>query len=101
MVWDLLYRLSLPLGRSGIMMHAISAINIMMYDLYSKYLNIPVYQLIGGKTRKRIRAYASHLHPTNINKLQEEAMEYVKDGYKSMKMRFIAGPSDINGIEKI
>jgi L-rhamnonate dehydratase len=100
MAWDMLYRLSLPLGRSGVMMHALSAINILMYDLYSRYLNVPAYRIMGGTTRKRVRAYASHLHPTAIPELQEEARKYVSDGYKTMKMRFISGPSDIDGINK-
>ena len=33
MAWDFLYRYSLPLGRAGVSMHAISVINLMMYDL--------------------------------------------------------------------
>ncbi len=98
--WDMLYRLSLPLGRSGVLMHTLSAINIMMYDIYSKYLGVPAYKIMGGTTRKHIRAYASHLHPTDFKDLQDEAREYVFQGYKTMKMRFISGPSDINGIEK-
>ncbi|MGE9810871.1 L-rhamnonate dehydratase [Ferroplasma acidiphilum] len=100
MAWDMLYRLSLPLGRSGVMMHALSAVNIMMYDIYSKSLNVPAYKIMGGATRKRIRAYASHLHPTDLKELRKEAEEYVSQGYKTMKMRFISGPSDINGLEK-
>ncbi len=100
MVWDLLYRYTLPLGRGGLVMHAISAIDLMLYDAYARSLNLPVYNTTGGKTREKIRAYASHLHPTDFKSLQEEAVKYINEGYKTMKMRFLYGPSEINGVEK-
>ncbi|MEM0133148.1 MULTISPECIES: enolase C-terminal domain-like protein [Acidiplasma] len=100
MAWDYMYRYTLPVGRGGIAMHAISAINLLMYDIYAKSLGIPVYRLIGGKTRKKIVAYASHLHPTDVKNLQDEAISYVNEGYKTMKMRFLYGPSKIDGVEK-
>ena len=98
--WDFLYRYSLPLGRAGVSMHAISVINLMMYDLYARSLEIPVYDLIGGRTRKQIRAYASHLHPLPLTELQREAQVYVDEGYRVMKMRFSSGPADPNAMEK-
>ncbi len=100
LIWDLLYRYSLPLGREGIAMQAISVINLMMYDLYAREMNVPVYNLLGGKTRSRIKAYASHLHPLPLEELKKEALEYVEEGYKVMKMRFTAGPADPNAMEK-
>ncbi len=98
--WDFLYRFSLPIGRAGIAMHAISVINLMMYDLYARELDVPVYDILGGKTREKIQAYASHLHPLPPKELQKEAQEYVELGYKAMKMRFISGPADPNALEK-
>ena len=100
MAWDFLYRYSLPLGRAGVSMHAISVIDLMMYDLYAKHLKIPVYDLLGGRTRDKIKAYASHLHPLPLKELQKEAQEYVDEGYTVMKMRFISGPADPNAMEK-
>ncbi len=100
LIWDLLYRYSLPLGREGVAMQAISVINLMMYDLYAKELNVPVYNLLGGKTRERIKAYASHLHPLPLEELKKEALGYLEEGYKVMKMRFIAGPADPDAMEK-
>ncbi|WP_338602555.1 L-rhamnonate dehydratase [Sulfolobus tengchongensis] len=100
MVWDLLYRYTLPIGRSGIIMHGISVINLLMYDAYAKLLGVPVYELLGGKTRDRIRAYASHLHPVNKEELEKEARSYLEEGYTAMKMRFCCGPSDPLGVDK-
>ncbi|CAC11886.1 starvation-sensing protein rspA related protein [Thermoplasma acidophilum] len=98
--WDFLYRITLPNGRSGLALHAISAVNLLMYDAYSKELGIPVYRLIGGSTRKQIRAYASHLHPDKDENLEAEAKHYLEEGYTDMKMRFIASPSDPYAVEK-
>lgn len=98
--WDMLYRYSLPIGRSGLVMHALSTINLMMYDVLASSLEVPVYKILGGKTRDKIRTYASHLHPLPKEQLEKEALSYVDDGYRAMKMRFISGPSDIFGVEK-
>lgn len=100
LVWDLLYRFTLPIGRAGLALHAISIINLMMYDIYAKSLGVPVYDLLGGKTREKIKAYASHLHPADKESLQREALEYVNEGYTAMKMRFCCGPSDPLGVDK-
>ena len=98
--WDFLYRITLPNGRSGLALHAISAINLLMYDAYAKEIGVPVYDLIGGSTRPEIRAYASHLHPDKKENLEAEARSYLDEGYTDMKMRFIASPSDPYAIEK-
>ncbi len=98
--WDFYYRLTLPEGRTGLVMHALSAINLLMYDAFAKEINLPVFKIIGGSTRKEIRAYASHLHPDKTEKLQKEAIQYVEEGYTDMKMRFIASPSDPYAIDK-
>ncbi|WP_048098600.1 enolase C-terminal domain-like protein [Candidatus Acidianus copahuensis] len=100
MIWDLLYRYTLPIGRSGIILHAISAIDLLIHDSYAKELGIPVYNLLGGKTRDKIRAYASHLHPTANEELEKEALSYIEQGFTAMKMRFSSGPSDPLGVEK-
>lgn len=38
-----------------------SAIDIALWDIKGKYLNVPVYQLLGGKTNDKLRTYASQL----------------------------------------
>jgi L-alanine-DL-glutamate epimerase-like enolase superfamily enzyme len=48
---------SIPSGAWGISYHAFSAIEIAVLDLLGKELNIPVYALLGGKFRDRVRVY--------------------------------------------
>src|SRR5437764_15242971 len=47
------------LGRRGITVSAISAVDIALWDLLGKALGVPVYQLFGGLCRDRVPAYAS------------------------------------------
>jgi L-alanine-DL-glutamate epimerase-like enolase superfamily enzyme len=56
-VYDKLRWAAIPSGVSGITYHAISAIEIAILDLVGKYLNVPVYTLLGGKFRDKIRMY--------------------------------------------
>ena len=48
---------SIPSGFSGVNAHAISAIEIALFDLVGKYRNIPVYSMLGGKVREKVRIY--------------------------------------------
>ncbi len=45
-------------------MSAISAIDIALWDIKGKALGVPVYELLGGKTRDKVRVYASVMHIT-------------------------------------
>ncbi|MBR3843480.1 MAG: L-rhamnonate dehydratase [Christensenellaceae bacterium] len=58
-VWDIMYKTCCAYGRTGLLIHAISAIDIALWDLYGKLIKQPVYQLLGGKVRDKIKAYAT------------------------------------------
>ena len=91
---DRLYRASLPYGRKGIVLQAISAIDIALWDLMGKAAERPVFSLLGGPVRRRVPVYASALHPVGPDKVREEAKAYVAAGFEAMKMRFPYGPGD-------
>lgn len=94
LLWDQMYRSSMPYGRKGPALFAISGVDIALWDLLGKRLGQPVFQLLGGRARNRIPIYASHLHFTNEDEFTREAAEYVNRGFKAMKMRFLHGPAD-------
>ena len=89
-IGDILYRASIPYGRKGVAIEALSAVDIALWDLAGKAANKPVYDLLGGALRDRLPAYASHLQPVAKELLIEEAQAYVKEGYHAMKTRFPA-----------
>ena len=51
--------------RGSVIMSAISAIDIALWDIKGKALGVPVYELLGGKTRDKVRVYASVMHITD------------------------------------
>ena len=60
-LWQHMYRKTLPFGRKGIALVAISAIDIALWDLMGKSAKQPVFRLMGGRTKPRIPVYASRL----------------------------------------
>jgi gluconate/galactonate dehydratase len=56
-IMDKLRWASVPSGTTGINCHAFSAIEIAILDLLGKNLNLPVYSLLGGKIRDKVRVY--------------------------------------------
>jgi L-rhamnonate dehydratase len=58
-IWDRMYSASLHYGRKGLAIHAISAVDLAIWDLHGKLLGEPVHELIGGKVRESSRMYAT------------------------------------------
>jgi len=77
-----------------LMMSAISGIEQAMWDIKGKYYNCPVYEMLGGRTRDRIRMY-THIKATAIqggNSVEEMvniAKERVAQGYTALKYSII------------
>lgn len=91
-IWQKMYRRSHAWGRKGIGMTAMSAIDIAIWDLMGKEVGKPVFKLLGGRTKEKIRCYASKLYGQPLDDLAREAQSYVDQGFDSVKMRFGWGP---------
>ncbi len=61
--WRRMYMGSVYYGRRGVAMHAMSGIDIALWDIKGKALGKPVAELLGSKKRDRVRPYASLLMP--------------------------------------
>jgi len=92
--WERMYRQTLPFGRKGVVMAAISAIDLALWDALGKAVGKPVFRLLGGRTRKRIDVYASRLYARPLDALAAEAERYRAEGFRAMKLRFGWGPRD-------
>ena len=79
--WENMYGSSVFWNREGIGIGVMGGINIAMYDLLGKKLQQPVYKLLGGVTKEKIRIYAS-------NGLFESSKELIKDAKKAFKLGF-------------
>ncbi len=95
LMWELMYRSTINVGRKGLMLEAISGIDIALWDILGKATRQPVYNLLGGRTRERIRAYASALYADeDLDRLASTARSFVARGFTAVKMRFGYGPLD-------
>lgn len=56
-IWQKLFRAHRDMRGGALMVHTIAAIDIALWDLTGKLWNAPVYRLLGGPTRDRIRVY--------------------------------------------
>ena len=85
-----LYRSSHFMG--SVVQGALSAIDIALWDIKGKRLGVPIYDLMGGKTRDRVRCYM-HVGGqartpdgvVTIDDLAEDAMRAVKDGFTAIR----------------
>lgn len=61
-IWEMIFRKTFwGMGGGTVIFAAISAIDIALWDIKGKVLGVPVYQLLGGKTNKKLRTYASQI----------------------------------------
>ena len=93
-LWQSMYRRTLPYGRKGIGMTAISAIDLAIWDTKGKLLGEPVFRLLGGRTKPKIPVYASRLYSQPLDQLAAETKAYIDQGFSAVKLRFGWGPKD-------
>jgi galactonate dehydratase len=76
-------------GQSGMYVAVLSAFETALWDLAGKALNVPVYQLLGGKFRDKIRVYCdTALYRNNLPEpkvFAESALNAVKLGFNAIK----------------
>lgn len=75
------------LSRRGITISGVSGIDMALWDILGKAVDCPVHQLLGGKCRDNLPAYASGGWANEEN-IGEELLSYIqKGGFKAVKMR--------------
>ena len=79
--WQYLYRFSH--FRGAAVMGAMSAIDIALYDIAGKYFNVPVYRLLGGKCRDKVRVY-NHTSGRTEEELVANAVKGAEQGYTAL-----------------
>lgn len=79
--WQYLYRFSH--FRGAAVMGAMSAIDIALWDIAGKYYHTPVYRLLGGKCRERVRVY-NHTAGRTEEELIENAIKGAEEGYTAL-----------------
>ncbi len=91
-IWDFLYNWTRDQGMKGLTISALSAVDIALWDIKGKALELPVHKLLGGAYRRQARVYATGLYePQNVPDITEalvkEALGYKEAGFSGMKLK--------------
>lgn len=85
-IWERLYWKMSPRGQTGYASHAIAAIDVALWDIKGKYLNQPVWRLLGG-ARSKVQTYATFGFPVfDREQLAEAARTSMSKGNRRLKM---------------
>lgn len=84
-LWDKMYAASNYSGRRGLGIHAISAVDIALWDIAGQYYGVPVHTLLGGKYRDTIQAYGTFIPTPSDEENRSLVRSLLKKGYTSLK----------------
>lgn len=98
-IWQILHE-------SRVSPRAISGLDIALWDVMGKAVEMPIYELLGGAVRTEIPAYASGLfckdRPDVTQALVDEAKGYVDQGFGAMKMKMGFGEAyDVKNVTAV
>jgi L-rhamnonate dehydratase len=90
-IWDQMYFSTQYYGRKGLVINAISGVDLALWDLLGKLRQEPVYHLLGGAVRDELQFYATGARP-------DKAKEF---GFIGGKMALHHGPAEgVEGLKK-
>jgi len=93
-IWEDNFQRMLVSGKHGIVLAALSAIDIALWDLMGKTSGLPLYKLLGGASDK-VFAYASgglYAHGKGPTELAQEMRGYVDMGFHGVKIKIGGAP---------
>ncbi|KAI1578002.1 L-alanine-DL-glutamate epimerase [Pyrenophora tritici-repentis] len=83
-IWQLSWRTSFYRG-GPVFMSALSGIDVALWDLKARKLNVPIYQLLGGKVRDKLKVYA-WIGGDKPDDVKEQALARKTQGFTAVKM---------------
>lgn len=84
LIWDQMFFSTIHYGRKGLILYAISAVDLALWDLLGKVRNKPVYELIGKEQKEEIKMYATGPNPIKAK----------QNGFIGAKIPLIHHPSE-------
>ncbi len=94
--WQAIYRHAFYRG-GPVLTSALSGIDMALWDIKGKALGVPVYELLGGPTRSKVRVYAHVKTPDDIKKGIAAGFAAFKTGpqFRRKYPRYVENPSEI------
>ncbi len=90
-IWDQMYFSTQYYGRKGLVVNAISGVDLALWDLLGKLRDEPVYQMLGGAVRDELQFYATGARPDLARDM----------GFIGGKMPLHHGPAEgVEGLKK-
>ncbi len=83
-IWDILWRSTMSYGRKGVVINAISAVDVALWDIAGKAWGLPVWRLLGGRIHERIPCYCTG----------NDFEQHAEFGYTRLKIALPHGPAD-------
>ncbi|WP_326825894.1 D-mannonate dehydratase ManD [Streptosporangium sp. NBC_01756] len=83
--WQYLYR-GAYWRRGPVTMSAIAAVDTALWDIKGKVAGLPVYQLLGGRSREGVTVYG-HANGETIPEVLDEVAKYVDLGYRAVRVQ--------------
>ena len=97
-LWHKMYNMTRDYGRKGSVVSGISAIDIALWDIAGQFYDQPIYQLLGGCFRNKIKPYATGFYrikgKDEASRLSEEAISHYENGFDHMKIKLGFGLED-------
>jgi len=84
--WDRMKEAVMQYGRDGVVLHAMAAIDIALWDIAGKRAGKPVAALLGGIKHERLRCYGTSALGTNLADAADNARSVVDQGFSAVKL---------------
>ena len=98
-IWQFLYR-GAYWRRGPVTMTAIGAVDTALWDIKAKLAEMPLYQLLGGRSRDGVMVYG-HANGEDIDQAVDEVGRYIDMGYKAVRAQTgIPGLASTYGVGK-
>ena len=90
-------------GPGGALANAISGVDIALWDLNARILEMPIYKLLGGRCRDRVPVYGSYgtgrWTKMTAKEAADQAEKFLKRGFRTTKCRMQVRESHLNPVE--
>ena len=91
--WQRMYRSSIyPAGRERL--HAVGALDCALWDIKGKLLDVPVYELLGGRTREHLECYKSY-GALGVDQARDEARKTMAEGFRAIRFHAVGGSGTV------
>ncbi len=97
-IWQLLYNRFRDQGQKGLVVTALSGVDIALWDLKGRILETPVHRLMGGPLRTSVSAYATGTYRRGVGDplayIVDEVNGYVGEGFSAVKLKIGFGVAE-------